>query len=355
MRPLTFTPLAVSHPFRICLMTPEPSSSPSPEATIDTLPVLDLQDHASSDAATREAFLTQLTQSLETFGFLVLDGHGIDPQRFATAFAESAAFFQLDEADKQACSVPESLGNRGYVGLGGEKAVGARAADLKEFFHVGQPTPRGAAGSFGNAWPAAPQLAGFQNTMLGLFAKLEQLASRVLAAVEEASGLEAGSLQDWIDGGNSILRLIHYPPLPAERPGDAVRAAAHADINLITLLCEGTAGGLEVQRPDGSWLPVSALAGQLVVNVGDMLQLATAGRLKSTPHRVVNPADPAARGVSRYSMPFFVHPRSEVVLSHDASGPVTAGSFLAARLAAIRSRPSDAPTEPPQLLTQEGE
>ncbi len=333
----------------MCLMTPQPSSPPLPEATIDTLPVLDLGDHASSDASTRQEFLDQLRLSLETFGFLVLDGHGIDRERFAEAFAASAAFFDLDEAAKQACSVPESLGNRGYVGLGGEKAVGARTADLKEFFHVGQPTPRGSAGSFGNAWPADSQVTGFQDTMLGLFVDLEQLASRVLAAIEEAIGLEAGALRDWIDGGNSILRLIHYPPLPANIPADAVRAAAHADINLITLLCEGTAGGLEVQRPDGSWMPVTALAGQLVVNVGDMLQLATGGRLRSTPHRVVNPADAAARAVSRYSMPFFVHPRSEVVLSQHEPIPTTAGSFLAARLAAIRSSPSGPHADPPSL------
>ena len=306
----------------------------------DALPVLDLRDHASSDPATRQRFLDRLTASLETFGFLVLDGHGIDRERFAEAFAASEAFFTLDDAAKQACSVPESLGNRGYVGLGGERAVGARAADLKEFFHVGQPHPRGAAGSFDNAWPSASQLPGFEHTMLELFGTLEQLAGRVLAAVEEAIGVEAGHLQEWISGGNSILRLIHYPPLPADLPADAVRAAAHADINLLTLLCEGTAGGLEVQRPDGSWMPVSSLAGQLVVNVGDMLSLATDGRLRSTPHRVVNPSDPAARCVSRYSMPFFVHPRSEVVLSQDAATPITAGSFLAARLAAIRSKPT---------------
>ena len=306
----------------------------------DALPVLDLRDHASSDTATRQRFLDRLTTSLETFGFLVLEGHGIDRERFAEAFAASEAFFTLDDAAKQACSVPESLGNRGYVGLGGERAVGARAADLKEFFHVGQPHPRGAAGSFDNAWPSASQLPGFELTMLELFETLEQLAGRVLTAVEEAIGLEAGHLQEWISGGNSILRLIHYPPLPADLPANAVRAAAHADINLLTLLCEGTAGGLEVRRPDGSWMPVKALAGQLVVNVGDMLSLATGGRLRSTPHRVVNPADPVARGVSRYSMPFFVHPRSEVVLSQDAATPITAGSFLEARLAAIRSKPT---------------
>ena len=202
----------------------------------DALPVLDLRDHASSDTATRQRFLDRLTTSLETFGFLVLEGHGIDRERFAEAFAASEAFFTLDDAAKQACSVPESLGNRGYVGLGGERAVGARAADLKEFFHVGQPHPRGAAGSFDNAWPSASQLPGFEHTMLELFETLEQLAGRMLTAVEEAIGLEAGHLQEWIAGGNSILRLIHYPPLPADLPANAVRAAAHADINLLTLL-----------------------------------------------------------------------------------------------------------------------
>lgn len=310
------------------------------QAAKDSLPVLNLRDHVSGDAAARRQFLEQMLASLETFGFLVLAGHGIEPERFTAAFAASEAFFMLDGPAKQACSVPESLGNRGYVGIGGEQAVGARLPDLKEFFHVGQPYPRGAAGSFANAWPDKSQLPGFQDTMLRLFADLEQLAGRVLAAIEEALDMKAGLLQEWIAGGNSILRLIHYPPLPDDAPADAVRAAAHADINLITLLYEGTGGGLEVQRPDGSWMPVRSLSGQLIMNVGDMLQLATTGRLRSTPHRVANPADSSARGVSRLSMPFFVHPRSEVVLSDEGAAPTTAGSFLEARLAAIRSKPT---------------
>jgi isopenicillin N synthase-like dioxygenase len=303
---------------------------------IASIPIIRLTDAESRDLEVRESTVRRLVASLEEWGFLLLDGHGIAPQRLAEAFAASEAFFRLDEATKQACQVPESLGNRGYVGLGGETAVGARAADLKEFFHVGQPRPAGTTAHLGNSWPDESVAAGFRETMLGLYGAFESVASRVLALIEEGLGVEPGRWQDWIRGGNSILRLIHYPPLPNERPADAVRAAPHADINLITLLCEGTSGGLEIQRPDGSWQPVSSFAGQLVVNVGDMLALATGGRVRSTPHRVVNPHDGQQRA-SRFSMPFFVHPRSEIVLGRGASGPVTAGAFLAERLAAIRS------------------
>ena len=307
------------------------------------LPVLDLRDHTHANAATRKRFLTTLTTSLETYGFLVLSGHGIAREQFSQAFQASQAFFNLSATAKHACSVPESLGNRGYVGLGGEKAVGAKAADLKEFFHVGQPRPPVTADLAPNTWPTPSLLPQFAETMLALFSELEQVAYRVLGAIEEALDLEKRCLQAWIEGGNSILRLIHYPPLPASLPPNAVRAAPHADINLITLLCEGTGGGLEVQRPDGTWLPVRALAGQLVVNVGDMLQLATEGRLRSTPHRVVNPADPALASSSRYAMPFFVHPRSDVVLNPQAAAPTTAGRFLTSRLTAIQDTPPHLP------------
>lgn len=301
-----------------------------------SLPIIDLRDATSGTRATREATVAHLMNSLGEWGFLLLDGHGLPTGQVAAAFAASEAFFRLDEATKQACHVPESLGNRGYVGIGGETAVGARAADLKEFFHVGQPHPGGTSASLGNTWPDEAAVPGFRETMLALYAELETIAGRVLGLVEEGLDVEPGRLREWITGGNSILRLIHYPPLPDDHPTDAVRAAAHADINLITLLCEGTSGGLEVQRPDGSWMPVTSLEDQLVVNVGDMLALATEGRVRSTPHRVVNPQG-SQRRQARFSMPFFVHPRSEVVLAAGTTGPITAGAFLDERLRTIRS------------------
>jgi len=308
-----------------------------------TLPVLCLDKHRSPVPAVRRRFLEQFRGSLEEWGFLVLDGHGLSEPRFLEAFEQCQEFFSLDEPLKRDCESPESLGNRGYVGLGGERAVGASVGDLKEFFHVGQPNrsagdPGRDACHGANVWPEECAVPGFRRTMLGLYADLESLAGRVLAACEDALGIESGLLQSWIRGGNSILRLIHYPPLP-DSPGAAVRAAAHEDINLVTLLCEGTSGGLEIRRPDGSWMPVRSLSGQLVLNVGDMLSRATNGRLRSTTHRVVNP-DHGTAGVSRYSLPFFVHPRPEVRLDvggRSGVGP-TAGEFLRMRLEAISAR-----------------
>lgn len=312
-------------------------------APSSTLPVVDLRSYRSGHAAEKREVLATLLHSLEEWGFLVLDGHGIAPATIATTFAHTQSLFALPASEKTACAVPESLGNRGYVGFGGEKALGAKVSDLKEFWHVGQShvPPSREAEYFANVWPEESRAPGFRAHMLAVYTEFEALAATVLHAIEEALGLERDHFASMIVEGNSVLRLIHYPPLPADAPAGALRAAAHEDINLITLLVEGTSGGLELQRADGSWMPVTSLAGQIVVNVGDMLQRATNGRLRSTTHRVTNPADASS---ARYSMPFFVHPRPSVLLeplvsSGDAQrfAAITAGDFLRERLAAIRA------------------
>ncbi len=310
----------------------------------DRLLAFDLRAFEAGDPSARARALEVLLRSCEEWGFLLLEGHGLEAARIARTFALGAALFAMPGDDKRACAVPASRGNRGYVGLGGERALGASVSDLKEFWHVGQElVPAGAAGAdyLPNVWPGEEALPGFRAHMLETYAAFEALAVRVLRAIEAALGLPPGHFASMIERGNSVLRLIHYPPLPPDAPEGAIRAAAHEDINLVTLLVEGTSGGLELQRRDGSWMPVSSLAGQLVVNVGDMLERATNGRLRSTTHRVTNPADASS---ARYSIPFFVHPRPDVLLDPVVSAgeprrfaPIAAGAFLAERLAAIEA------------------
>jgi isopenicillin N synthase-like dioxygenase len=311
--------------------------------SVRSLPAVDLRAFDSGDPAAKARVLETLLRSCEDWGFLLLEGHGLDPASIARTFALAEALFARPAEEKRACAVPESLGNRGYVGFGGERALGAKVADSKEFWHVGQErVPADAAPEYlPNVWPIEAAVPGFRAHMLALYTQFEALAAQVLHAIEEALGLPREHFASMIDRGNSVLRLIHYPPLPSDAPPGAIRAAAHEDINLVTLLVEGTSGGLELLGRDGAWVPVASLAGQVVVNVGDMLERATNGRLRSTTHRVSNPADATA---ARYSMPFFVHPRPEVLLDpvippgHARRfDPITAGAFLTERLTAIKA------------------
>lgn len=306
----------------------------------ESLPVVDFR-LLSGGAHDRAAFAQAFGDGLRTYGFGVVAEHPIEPARIARAFEQCEAFFALPSDVKRAYVVPESDGNRGYVPFGGEKALGAPVPDLKEFFHLGQ--ERRAEGSplLPNVWPT--ELGGFREELSALYRDFEITARSLLQAIACYLDRPEGSFASWIDGGDSILRLIHYPPVPADAPPNAVRAGAHEDINLITLLAEGTTGGLELRRADGSWMPVRSLRGQLVINAGDMLQRATHGRIRSTTHRVTNPTGP---NVSRYSIPFFTHPRPEVVLEpmpppDDYTGspmePITAGAFLKQRLKAIKT------------------
>lgn len=307
----------------------------------DVLPIVDFRMLAG-DAASRSAFAAQFGEGLSRFGFGVVAEHPISPTRIQQAFALTEQLFALPEATKRRYVVPESAGNRGYVPFGGERAVGAVAADLKEFFHVGQERPAAGSDLLPNVWPA--EVSGLRQALDALYLDFERTARSLLEALAIYLGLPESHFAEMIDGGDSVLRLIHYPPVPDGAASEgAVRAGAHEDINLITLLAEGTTGGLELRRPDGSWMPVRSLRGQLVINAGDMLQRATHGRLRSTPHRVSNPVGP---NVSRYSIPFFTHPRPEVLLEPMPAPPgyegpamsaVTAGAFLKERLGAIKA------------------
>ena len=278
-----------------------------------SIPVVDLRDWRAGSTIQRQAFAQTLGSALQELGFFALSHHGVDANLIQQAYQEAERFFALPLATKLRYEDLTLKGQRGYTSYGRERAKGQTAADLKEFWHVGQQLPsyHPLLPIYGeNLWPE--KLPRFRPVMLALFHQLESVARLLLEACATYLKEPIALLQDAIFEGDSILRVIHYPPVPADANPVAIRAAAHEDINFITLLCESTSGGLEIKRRDGSWLPIHALQGQLIVDSGDMLQHLTNGVFKSTTHRVVNPDNSRER---RFSMPFFVHPRAEVDLT----------------------------------------
>jgi isopenicillin N synthase-like dioxygenase len=286
-----------------------------------------------------------LMRSFRTTGFAMVTDHGIDPALIARGWAYCGTLFALPDTAKQRYVLENGGGQRGYTPFGREIAKGAQRPDLKEFWHVGREdgaTPDMPA----NIWP--DEMPGFRETMLALFAAFDAVGAQILSAV--ASGL--GLTPDWfapaIDRGNSILRLLHYPPVADGATG--VRAGAHEDINLITLLLGAEEAGLELRMADGHWHAISPPPGALAINVGDMLQRLTNHRLPSTSHRVVNPAG-LASARSRYAMPYFLHFNSDFLIEPlpqcvDAAlpprdRPITAGDYLSERLAEIGLAPMD--------------
>ena len=292
-----------------------------------------------------QAFAAELGESFERYGFAIVSDHGIPPDLIARAEEKARAFFALPEEVKRAYHVPGGGGARGYTPFGIETAKGATAYDLKEFWHVGRELPPGH--RFGssmppNVWPA--EVASFRDTFLELYAAFDKAGLRILEAIARHLGLAPDYFEDTVKDGNSVLRLLHYPPIPGDGPN--VRAGAHEDINTITLLLGAEEAGLQLLDRDGNWLPVSPKPGELAVNIGDMLQRLTNNVLRSTTHRVVNPP-PERRGKSRYSMPFFLHFRSDFLIetlpncqSEERPNlypePITADDFLQQRLREIK-------------------
>lgn len=265
---------------------------------IEQLTVLNLEDEPGRLAA-------GLGASFREYGFAAVSGHGITPALIERAWRLTAELFALPDAEKRRYVVPGSGGARGYTPFGIETAKGASAHDLKEFWHVGREPPE--PGMAPNLWPERP--AGFRETFAALFAEFDRVGGVILDRIADCLGLAEGWFRPAVAGNNSVLRLLHYPPIE-DAPRGAIRAGAHEDINLITLLLGAEEAGLELLTRDGRWLPVAPPEGVLVVNIGDMLQRLTNHVLPSTTHRVRNPAGYRAR-FSRYSMPFFLHPRSD--------------------------------------------
>jgi isopenicillin N synthase-like dioxygenase len=301
----------------------------------------------SLDRADRDpqAFAQALGASFERFGFAIVADHGIPADLIARAEAAARALFALPEEAKRAGHRPGTGGARGYTPFGIETAKDAIAVDLKEFWHIGRELPPGhrfRQAMAANIWPAG--VPDFRATMLELYAAFEATGARLLAAIARYLGLAPDFFVDPVADGNSVLRLLHYPPVAGSGP--SIRAGAHEDINVITLLLGAEEAGLEILDRDGRWLPVTPGPGELAVNVGDMLQRLTNGRLRSTTHRVANPAS-ARRGHARYSMPFFLHFRPDYRIETlpsciDAAhpdrfpDPISANDYLLQRLREIK-------------------
>jgi len=313
----------------------------------DQIPSLDLADFMSGDQVRKQKFVEDLGAAYHTIGFVSIRNHFLNDELTRKLYNVIRRFFSMPEDIKKKYEAPELAGQRGYIGKGKEHAKGRNTGDLKEFYHVGQEVADDdpiKAEYPENIWPE--ELQEFQEIGLEVYRQLERTGVEILRAIALYLGLPENYFDAKVRHGNSILRPIHYYPItdPDSVPADAVRAAEHGDINLITLLMGASADGLQVLRRDGKWIPITALPDQLVVNVGDMLERLTNKKLKSTIHRVVNPPR-RLMNTPRYSIPFFMHPRSEMSLAAlpgcvNSEYPklwddITAGEFLNQRLLEI--------------------
>ncbi len=315
--------------------------------TTVNIPRLDLNDYINGNAEQRNNFSQCIGKAFNETGFVTIANHGMSKELMAELYVEVKKLFDLSEDIKKKYEIVELAGQRGYTSKGREKAKDSKTPDLKEFWQVGQYVE-------GEVLPKdeypdnilVDELQRFNEITKEVYKKLEYAGTHILQAIAVYLNLEENYFDAKIRNGNSILRAIHYFPItnPDALEPDAVRAGAHEDINLITLLIGASADGLEVLTRDGTWYPVKAQADDIVVNVGDMLQRLTNNKLKSTTHRVVNPPRDLM-GTSRYSVPFFLHPKSEMNLACldsciDAENPkaysdYTAGQYLDERLREI--------------------
>jgi isopenicillin N synthase-like dioxygenase len=292
-----------------------------------------------------DAFAQELGRSFKEYGFAIVADHGIPDELIHRAEAKAKAFFALPDEVKRKYLIPGGGGARGYTPFGIETAKGHKAHDLKEFWHVGRDLPPGH--SFrdhmpDNLWPA--EVPSFKDTFQDLFATFDRTGVKILKAVARYLKIDENYFEDAVRDGNSVLRALHYPP-QTEPTGEHIRAGAHEDINAITLLLGAEEAGLELQTKDGRWIPVSPKPGELVINIGDMLQRLTNGVLRSTSHRVVNPT-PDRAAHARYSMPFFLHFRSDFLIEalpqtvppgeQPKWPPITANDYLQERLREIK-------------------
>lgn len=305
------------------------------------IPSVDLRDFLSDDPERKTRFVSQIGAAFEDIGFVALRGHFLSDRLVASLYAEVKRFFDLPLEVKAKYEIAGIGGQRGYTSFGKEHAKGRTAGDLKEFWHFGQYVENNP--ELAREYPEnvlVSELPAFNEVGKETYKMLEKTALYVLRALALRLELPETYFDNYIKNGNSILRPIHYPPI-VEEPKDAVRAAAHGDINLITLLMGAHGRGLQVQNHEGEWVDAIAEPDQLMINVGDMLSRLSNNRLKSTIHRVVNPPR-ELWGSSRYSIPFFMHPVSSMPLNcleHcvDAQHPkryedITAGEFLHERL-----------------------
>ena len=305
------------------------------------IPSVNLQDFLSEDADRKEKFIKEIGNAFENIGFVALSGHFLSDELVDNLYSEVKKFFNLPQEIKDKYEIQGIGGQRGYTSFGKEHAKGRKEGDLKEFWHFGQYVedhPKLEAEYPANVM--VEELPNFNKVGKETYKMLEKTAKYTLRALALYLGLEETYFDGFIKNGNSILRPIHYPPIK-EEPKKAVRAAAHGDINLITLLMGAHGKGLQVKNRKGEWIDAIAKPDELMINVGDMLSRLTNNKLKSTIHQVVNPPR-ELWGTSRYSVPFFMHPVSEMPLNClencvDAAHPkqfkdITAGEYLHERL-----------------------
>jgi isopenicillin N synthase-like dioxygenase len=308
------------------------------------IPVVDLSDFLSGDETSKQKFVKELGKAYEEVGFVAVKNHGIPDDLIADLYKYVQKFFSLPFETKKEYEKPELAGQRGYTSFGKEHAKGFDAPDLKEFFQYGQTVEDGE--QVNEDYPeniTVNEVPSFTPTLYKAYRAFEKSGRALLQAIALYLGLDEHYFDQWVHNGNSILRAIHYPPITQE-PKSAIRAEQHEDINLITLLVGASADGLQILTKQGEWVGVTSLPEQIVVNVGDMLQRLTNNKLRSTTHRVVNPPR-ELWGTSRYSIPFFLHPKSEMSLASlqscvDEKHPkayedATAGEYLDERLREI--------------------
>lgn len=308
-----------------------------------SIPSVDLADFLSGDPVRKNDFVQKLGKAYEDVGFVAVKNHGVPDELIGDLYRYVQEFFSLPLDKKKGYEIPELAGQRGYTSFGKEHAKGSDAPDLKEFFQYGQ-VPRDNYKE--EEYPdnvKVNEVGPFNKTFDDAYRAFEKSGTALLQAISLYLGLEEHYFDQYVHNGNSILRAIHYPPITQE-PASAIRAEQHEDINLITLLVGASADGLEILTKQGEWVPVTSLPEQIVVNVGDMLQRFTNNKLRSTTHRVVNPRRELWH-TSRFSIPFFLHPRSSMSLRCldeciDAEHPkayedATAGEYLDERLREI--------------------
>ena len=308
---------------------------------MNKIPSVDLNDFLSDDLQKKSLFVDTIGSAFQEIGFCAVRGHFLDDQLVKKLYDQIKLFFDLPTDIKKKYEHPEFSGQRGYVSFGKESAKGSKHGDLKEYWHFGQYVSENESHKY-NYFPniKVDELPEFNTVGEEVYKTLEKTAKYVLRALALYLKIDEKYFDNYIHNGNSILRPIHYPPI-MEDPKEAVRAAAHGDINLITLLMGAHGKGLQVQKTNGDWIDAVASKDELMINIGDMLSRHTNNVLKSTVHRVVNP-DRELLKKSRYSIPFFMHPVSEMKLNvldsticdefPKAYDDITAGEFLEERL-----------------------
>ena len=307
-----------------------------------SIPNLNFAKWSQGTENEKAEFVKELGAAYTDIGFITIRNHGFGEEVQNELYHKASEFFGLEKSIKAAYEIDGLAGQRGYTSFGKEHAKGNEAADLKEFWQVGQPSPAYEGPEYHNNVSVA-ELPEFAPSFKLAYQQLEGIGRELLKAIAVYLELDINYFESWVQGGNSILRAIHYPPITID-PGNSVRAGQHEDINLITLLMGASAEGLQVLNKNNEWIGITAIPGSLVVNVGDMLQRLTNGVMKSTTHRVVNP--PREKwGTSRYSIPFFLHPVGKMPLNAlsncisderpQAFEDITAGNYLEQRLIEI--------------------